>query len=117
MCGSSIVGWLVVWLMNRPGYVQHAWEDDVGHPWERDTSNMHENEDDDLLSPAEQAEEFLDMLVALKMRNKLSAKDICILAYRASRAGKALSEGVVWEVGKNARHRSLFTAPGYCVIA
>ena len=53
--------------MNRPGYVQHAWEDDVGHAWERDNSNMHDPEDDDLLSPDEQAEEFLDMLMALKM--------------------------------------------------
>ena len=57
--------------------------------------------DPDSLTAAEHAEEFAELLMTLKhLGKKLSAKDVCILSYHASRAGEALEESKAWEMGK-----------------
>ena len=84
----------------------HEWEA-PRHAWERepeiwDESWYHEGGDRHCdptsFTPAEKAEEFADMLAHLKYNNKLSAKDVCILAWWATEAGPALSSGKAAEI-------------------
>ena len=56
--------------------------------------------DPDELSPAEKEVEFVDMLLHLKSKGKVSAEEACILAYWASRAGPSISEGTTWDLGR-----------------
>ena len=119
--------------MHRLGFVdcewevpEHAWEDVCPAPADDDP-------DPDSLSPEEQAEEFVDMLMTLKHRDRLSAKDVCMLSFFASRAGEALTKGKAWDIGKKpgsdhySRHLDgillphgltegleVITAPTYC---
>ena len=78
---------------------RHAWEQE---PETWDESWYHEGGDKHCdpttLTPAEKAEEFADMLAHLKYKNKLSAKDVCILAWWATEAGPALSSGKAAEI-------------------
>ena len=62
-------------------------------------------EDVDLgdMSPEEQADEFVAMLISLKSRNKLSAKDIALLFFWSSRGHTAM--------GKAQRYGDLGVSP------
>ena len=88
----------------------HRWETDP-HAWDPPSGIMDglgvlgdfggEDVDPDDMSPEEQASEFEGMLLSLKSRNKLSAKDIAILFYWASRGRTAMGEGSkVWQLGR-----------------
>ena len=58
-------------------------------------------DDPDFLSQEGKANELADLLQHLKYSGRLSAKEVCLISYWASRAGGALSEktGTVWRMG------------------
>ena len=69
--------------MHRLGFVDHEWEVPK-HAWEDVCpASADDDPEPDSLSPEEQAEEFVDMLMTLKHRDRLSAKDVCMLSFFA----------------------------------
>ena len=53
------------------------------------------------LSPEGNASELADLLTSLKYSGRLTSKDVCLIAYWASRAGAALTKKdcTVWQLG------------------
>ena len=58
-------------------------------------------DDPDFLSQEGKANELAELLQHLKYSGSLSAKEVCLISYWASRAGAALSnkKGTVWKMG------------------
>ena len=66
--------------------------------WDQSGKNELTHDDPEKLSPAEKAGQFSDMLVSLKRRGRLNAKEVCILSYWAVGAGNALQEGTAGDI-------------------
>ena len=83
MSSASWEGWDPTWA--QPGRAGHGGDDDAD-----------EDVDYNNVSPEFAAEQFGDMLVDLKLMNSLSARQTCVLAFRASKAG---AKGIVGQLG------------------
>ena len=71
---------------------RHSWEDDAGRSWEEEGgppegSDPEEQFSYDAVNPDAAGQQLADMLTDLKQRGTISAKQCCILAYWASKAG------------------------------
>lgn len=98
--GGVYFGFVILVSLVAIMVLQHRWMDDV-HRWETDDAEVpglpvddadwdHPNLD--TMTPAEMAEEFIDMIVSLKRRGRLSAKEACIICFWATGAGSELSK-------------------------
>eukprot|EP00969_Alexandrium_andersonii_P010227 445846-Alexandrium_andersonii.AAC.2 len=70
---------------------RHSWEDDVGPSWEDDEGPAGSDPDEqfnyDAANPDVAGQQLADMLTDMKQRGTISAKQCCILAFWASKAG------------------------------
>lgn len=97
--------WCGLGMVSAPIYdwekEENQWDDLI----DRVAFNLDEcDPDPDLWSPEECSEEFFNLVISMKGRGRIYAKEACLLCYLSSRAGQALRgedcKGAVWRLGK-----------------
>lgn len=65
----------------------HSWEERRAYAWDDTTDESESESGDAALTPEEAGRELADMLISMRLNGRLSAREACVLAHWAYRAG------------------------------